>query len=765
MRPGRRRPKGVKGPPLGNHRGSPRGGPLGKPCGTYETCLTAGQEAYNHFKERIEDHMEHLVLSCLESRLEGNRSIYGRFLLGPFKVGQGTTIGTALRRTLLSELQSIAITAAEIKGATHQYSSIPGVREATLDIILNLKQIVLTGEIINGLPAVGYLTVRGPKTARARDLKLPNGVCCVDEDQHIASVSANGVLTIKFVVSAGKNYVSPHSPSAQTLAPSLFQPKMREGSTTPLALRASSQPLQRLVELVGRNSPQDVRHGQHPLFRGRKLSRLTGGIEDVVVANVARRRAYAAALKSVDSSLVVSALGTNAEEAQFTTTPSVLSGPKLGLGPLWLRDSTGSEATGQPGGDKPSLLASSDIVETAQSRLTEHHKAGQTNGFFLSGDQAPRFRSVKATNLFPGIEEEGGIFAAGIQQISTDKPANTRESTKLGDRNRFSEMTIDETQASSAAPSNGPVLAGLAQRGRQWEANSAPLPIDAVFMPVKKVNFVLQIDDQWQEPRERVILEIWTNGSIHPRQAISEAATSLVYLFSLFRHADARSAPVPMARLRPRWSGWGAVDQRGRRSLKTLDPPSMAGGGPRTPEGDPWSCIASNARPAPPLDDPPEGDPGLWGGYAPPSPLGALGRGWSTNPLEIQKQEDEGKNGDLWSSSQQNPLIQISQDQPNGRMIPHKAPPSIAFNAGPPSPSQGAVSHRTLRNSSAEALTDNIKRSSIDVANLDLSVQAYAVLKRAGINTLGDLMNSSLDSVLLNPSISREIEAMINSLV
>jgi DNA-directed RNA polymerase alpha subunit len=98
-------------------------------------------------------------------------------------------------------------------------------------------------------------------------------------------------------------------------------------------------------------------------------------------------------------------------------------------------------------------------------------------------------------------------------------------------------------------------------------------------------------------------------------------------------------------------------------------------------------------------------------------------------------------------------------------MIPHKAPPSIAFNAGPPSPSQGAVSHRTLRNSSAEALTDNIKRSSIDVANLDLSVQAYAVLKRAGINTLGDLMNSSLDSVLLNPSISREIEAMINSLV
>lgn len=498
--------------------------------------------------------MEHLVLSCLESRLEGNGSIYGRFLLGPFKVGQGTTIGTALRRTLLSELQSIAITAAEIKGATHQYSSIPGVRESTLDIVLNLKQIVLTGEIINGLPAVGYLTVRGPKIARARDLKLPNGICCVDEDQHIASVSANGVLTIKFVVSAGKNYVSPHSPSAQTLAPSLFQPKMRAGSTTPLALRTNGQPLHRLVEMVGRNSPQDIRHGQHALFRGRKLSRLTGGIEDVVVANVARRRAYVAALKSVDSSLRVSALITNAEEARFTATPSVLSGPKLGLGPIWLRNNIGSEATCQPGGDKPSLLSSSDIVETSPSRLAEHREAGQINRFFLGGEQAPRFRSVKATNLFPGIEEgEGGVFAAGIQQVSTDKPGNTRESPKLGDGNRFIEMTLGKTQASSTASSDGQVLTGLAQRGRQWEANSAPLPIDAVFMPVKKVNFALQIDDQWQEPRERVILEIWTNGSIHPRQAISEAATSLVYLFSLFRHADARSAPVPMARLRPRW--------------------------------------------------------------------------------------------------------------------------------------------------------------------------------------------------------------------
>ena len=61
------------------------------------------------------------------------------------------------------------------------------------------------------------------------------------------------------------------------------------------------------------------------------------------------------------------------------------------------------------------------------------------------------------------------------------------------------------------------------------------LPIDAVFMPVNSVNFSLQTDDQWQEPKERIILELWTNGSVSPRQALHEAAACLVHVFSLFR--------------------------------------------------------------------------------------------------------------------------------------------------------------------------------------------------------------------------------------
>ena len=61
------------------------------------------------------------------------------------------------------------------------------------------------------------------------------------------------------------------------------------------------------------------------------------------------------------------------------------------------------------------------------------------------------------------------------------------------------------------------------------------LPIDPNFTPITRVNFAIQVDEQWQEPRERIVLEVWSNGSIHPRQAIHEAATNLVYIFSLLR--------------------------------------------------------------------------------------------------------------------------------------------------------------------------------------------------------------------------------------
>ena len=86
-------------------------------------------------------------VQCLQSTANGATDIYAKYSLGPFMKGQSTTIGNALRRVLLSNLQGIAIVGARITGVNHEFSTIPNVKEDVIDILLNLKQITLKGSI------------------------------------------------------------------------------------------------------------------------------------------------------------------------------------------------------------------------------------------------------------------------------------------------------------------------------------------------------------------------------------------------------------------------------------------------------------------------------------------------------------------------------------------------------------------------------------------------------------------------------------------
>ena len=253
--------------------------------------------------------MEQIIVSCLESRIEKSGNIYGRYILGPFEVGQGITIATALRRSLLSEISGMSITAVEIRGVEHEYSVLPGVQESILDIILNLKQIVLNAEKFTEKKGIGYLDFQGPGIVQARDLKLPSGIRCVNPDQYIAKLEYDGHLVMKFIISTGKNYLIHSSSTIKGLSSSIF-------------------------------------------FNGQ------------------------------------------------------------------------------------------DRVQTQNSLLDVDH------------------------------------FSRHI------------------------------------------------------------LPIDSVFMPVNKVNFLVEVDDHSQTPKERIILEIWTNGSIHPRHAIHKASSALIRLFSMFRKSN-----------------------------------------------------------------------------------------------------------------------------------------------------------------------------------------------------------------------------------
>jgi len=158
---------------------------------------------------------QNIFISCRESRIESPRSFYGSFSIGPFHSGQSLTIANALRRTLLSEIKGFAITSAQISGAAHEYAILPGVRESVLDILLNLKEIVLktSSSAKNRLTKSQFATiqVRGGGVVRAKDIKLPIGLQCVDPEQYIATLSDAGELNIQLKIQQGKNYLTQNS--------------------------------------------------------------------------------------------------------------------------------------------------------------------------------------------------------------------------------------------------------------------------------------------------------------------------------------------------------------------------------------------------------------------------------------------------------------------------------------------------------------------------------------------------------------------------
>lgn len=149
---------------------------------------------------------QNFFLSCKESKLQKKRDFYGCFYLGPFNSGQSLTVANALRRILLSELKGIAITSVAIEGAYHEYETLPGVRDSILDIVLNLKEIVLKTRFSLREPVFAYLEAIGPGIVKACDLKLPFFIQCVDPDQYIATLAENGTLKMKMTIGEGKNY-------------------------------------------------------------------------------------------------------------------------------------------------------------------------------------------------------------------------------------------------------------------------------------------------------------------------------------------------------------------------------------------------------------------------------------------------------------------------------------------------------------------------------------------------------------------------------
>ena len=155
-------------------------------------------------------------VSSIESRVQSNNELYGRFHLGCFGIVQALTIANALRRTLLSDIPAFIITKVEIDDVRHEFDSIEAIQENVLDVLLNLKKLTLTStdsnlidSCLNGSQYNAYINFSGPGIITANDIHFPNPIVPIYKDTYIATCSNTGTFNAKLTI----EYVDPYAVS------------------------------------------------------------------------------------------------------------------------------------------------------------------------------------------------------------------------------------------------------------------------------------------------------------------------------------------------------------------------------------------------------------------------------------------------------------------------------------------------------------------------------------------------------------------------
>ena len=191
---------------------------------------------------------------------EDNRQ---RFAVGPLEPGFGHTLGNSLRRTLLSSIPGAAVTQVRFDDALHEFDTITGVTEDVTDIILNLKDVVLTSS--SDEPVTLRLDVRGPADVTAADIIATADVEILNPEIVIATLNAQGRLAVDLTVDRGTGYLSGSGRSTSTIAvipiDAIFSPVRRVTfSVEPVRVEQSTE-FDRLVldiETDGSITPRDA---------------------------------------------------------------------------------------------------------------------------------------------------------------------------------------------------------------------------------------------------------------------------------------------------------------------------------------------------------------------------------------------------------------------------------------------------------------------------------------------------------------------------
>ncbi len=155
-------------------------------------------------------------INCVEMTINKDNTQKGLFILEPLEVGQGITVGNSLRRVLLSDLTGYAINGVRINNLKHEFTIIEGIREDTLEVLLNLKEIIFKSNFVKNYtpkPLIkAFLKVQGPLIVTAGLFNLPeNSLKIINPEQYICTILDKSDLYLEVDISNGKGYtVSTH---------------------------------------------------------------------------------------------------------------------------------------------------------------------------------------------------------------------------------------------------------------------------------------------------------------------------------------------------------------------------------------------------------------------------------------------------------------------------------------------------------------------------------------------------------------------------
>ena len=227
-----------------------------------------------------------LVPSDLKIKSEVADLTFAKFALEPLPAGYGHTLGNSLRRVLLSSIPGAAITSVKFAGVSHQFTTIPGVAEDVVDIILNLKTIRFN--MVGSEPQVVSLNAKGVGEVTAADLDLPAGLEVINSDQVIATLgSKSAKFEAELMVSPGVGYESAEEHESNKIGviaiDSLFSPVLTVSYKVEPARIGQKSDFDRLILEIttsGAISPKEALMSASKTLVG-FFDRISGGRESV----------------------------------------------------------------------------------------------------------------------------------------------------------------------------------------------------------------------------------------------------------------------------------------------------------------------------------------------------------------------------------------------------------------------------------------------------------------------------------------------------